>query len=363
MTDLIKTLLSSIETELQRQIARLDEPRTRPFHEMLTYHMGWTGEGAGPEAAGKRIRPLLVLLTCAASQNRREREERGETKEISAHSAVSAVNIPPRESWENALPAAACIELIHNFSLVHDDIQDQSPSRRGRPTVWKQWGMPQAINAGDALFILAHLALFDLHGKFPAEALFMTGNLLHQACLDLTRGQYLDISYEKRNSLSIQDYWPMISAKTAALLSACTQIGALLGGADEAAQDAYKNFGHYLGLAFQVQDDYLGIWGDEAVTGKSAASDLVEGKKSLPVLYGLEKKGPFARRWAEGPLSSDEVPALADQLAREGAKAFTQDTADQMTDLAMQSLRQADPQAEAGEALFELANLLLNRQS
>lgn len=335
MTNLIQLILPAIETELQRQIARLDEPRTRPFHEMLTYHMGWTGEGAGAEAMGKRIRPLLVLLTTASCG----------------------------ANWQFALPAAACMELIHNFSLVHDDIQDQSDLRRGRPTVWKKWGMPQAINAGDALFILAHLALFDLHGKFPAEAIFMTGNLLHQACLDLTRGQYLDISYEKRNSLSIQDYWPMISAKTAALLATCTEIGAVLGGVDEATQAAYRSFGHYLGLAFQVQDDILGIWGDSALTGKSTESDLAAGKKSLPVLYGLEKKGPFARRWAEGPLSSDEVPALADQLAREGAKAFTQDTADQMTDLAMQSLRQADPQAEAGEALFELTNRLLNRQS
>ncbi len=335
MTDLINTFLSSIESELQRQIARLDEPRTRPFHELLTYHMGWTGEGAGAEAMGKRIRPLLVLLTTASCG----------------------------ANWQFALPAAACIELIHNFSLVHDDIQDQSDLRRGRPTVWKKWGMPQAINAGDALFILAHLALFDLQGKFPAEAIFMTGNLLHQACLDLTRGQYLDISYEKRNSLAIQDYWPMISAKTAALLASCTEIGAVLGGVEEATRAAYRSFGHHLGLAFQVQDDYLGIWGDSALTGKSTESDLAAGKKSLPVLYGLEKKGLFARRWAEGPISSDEVPAVAAQLAREGAKDFTQDTADQMTNLAMQSLCQADPQAEAGEALFELTNRLLNRQS
>lgn len=335
MTNLIQLILPSIETELQRQIARLDEPRTRPFHEMLIYHMGWTGEGFGPKATGKRIRPLLVLLTTASCG----------------------------ANWQFALPAATCMELIHNFSLVHDDIQDQSDLRRGRPTVWKKWGMPQAINVGDALFILAHLALFDLHGKYPAEAIFTTGNILHQACLDLTRGQYLDISYEKRNSISTQDYWPMISAKTAALLASCTEIGAVLGGVDEATQAAYRSFGHYLGLAFQVQDDYLGIWGESALTGKSTESDLLVGKKSLPVLYGLEKKGLFARRWVEGQLSREEVPALAAQLAREGAQAFTQDTADQMTDLAMQSLRQADPQAEAGEALFELTNRLLKRQS
>jgi geranylgeranyl diphosphate synthase type I len=328
-------LLPAIEAELQHQVARLDEPRTRPFYEMLTYHMGWSGEGAGMEAQGKRIRPLLVLLTTAACE----------------------------ANWKFALPAAACVELIHNFSLVHDDIQDKSALRRGRSTVWKNWGEAHAINAGDALFILAHLSLYELKGKFTADAALKVEAVIDRACLDLTRGQYLDMSYESQSGLTIQDYWPMVAGKTAALLSACTQVGAILGNADESTQEAYRDFGHYLGLAFQVHDDYLGIWGDSALTGKSTDSDLVTGKKSLPVLYGLGKDGPFARRRAEGPLSAEEVPALAEQLAREGAKAFTQETADQMTDLALQSLRQANPQAEAGEALFELANLLSNRQS
>jgi geranylgeranyl diphosphate synthase type I len=330
-----ESILPAIESELQRQVARLDEPRTRPFYEMLTYHMGWTGEGAGMDAQGKRIRPRLVLLT-AASCN---------------------------ADWQSALPAAAAVELIHNFSLVHDDIQDKSDLRRGRPTVWRKWGEAHAINAGDALFILAHLALSELRDRFTAEVALKAEAVIDRACLDLTRGQYLDMSYESQSSLTIKDYWPMVAGKTAALLSACTQVGAILGNADESTQEAYRDFGHYLGLAFQVHDDYLGIWGDSALTGKSTDSDLLTGKKSLPVLYGLGKDGPFAQRRAEGPVSAEEVPTLAEQLAREGAKAFTQETADQMTDLALQSLRQANPQAEAGEELFELANLLLNRQS
>jgi geranylgeranyl diphosphate synthase type I len=330
-----ESILPAIESELQRQVARLDEPRTRPFYEMLTYHMGWTGEGAGMEAQGKRIRPRLVLLT-AASCN---------------------------ADWQSALPAAAAVELIHNFSLVHDDIQDNSDLRRGRSTVWRKWGEAYAINAGDALFILAHLALSELRDRFTAEVALKAEAVIDRACLDLTRGQYLDMSYESQSGLTIKDYWPMVAGKTAALLSACTQVGAILGNADESTQEAYRDFGHYLGLAFQVHDDYLGIWGDSALTGKSTDSDLVTGKKSLPVLYGLGKDGPFARRRAEGPVSAEEVPTLADQLAREGAKVFTQETADQMTDLALQSLRQANPQADAGEELFELANLLLNRQS
>jgi len=330
----IKSLLPHIELALQKQVSRLDQPRTKLFHEMLTYHMGWTGEGSGPEATGKRIRPLLVLLTTAACG----------------------------VEWQPALPAAAAVELVHNFSLVHDDIQDNSPKRRGRDTVWTKWGMPMAINVGDALFVLSNQAIVDLKENYPAEIVVKAAEILHNTCLELTRGQYLDMSYEGRKDLSVEDYWPMISGKTSALLLACCQIGALLGGADEEKQEAYRSFGHYLGLAFQVQDDILGIWGDEKVIGKSVASDLIEGKNSLPVLAGLKKKGKFAERWAQGPIKPDEVEELARILASEDGYGYAKEASIQMTDMAINSLREADPQGEAGEALFELANRLLNRE-
>ena len=328
-----KTLLSQIEQELQKQISRLDNPRTKSFHEMLTYHMGWTGEGAGPEATGKRIRPLLVLLSTAACE----------------------------ADWQSALPAAAAVELVHNFSLVHDDIQDNSDKRRGRPTTWVKWGAPMAINAGDALFVISNQAIIDLKQSYSAEVVVRAAEILHNTCLDLTRGQFLDMSHEERPDLGVDDYWPMVAGKTAALLSACCHIGALLGGADELTQEAYRSFGHYLGLAFQVQDDILGIWGDEALTGKSAASDLVEGKKSLPVLAGLGANGKFASRWKQGPIQSAEVEEFARILATEGGYEKANDAAKQMTDLALMSLREADPEGEAGAALFNLTDKLLKR--
>ncbi|NWG06154.1 MAG: polyprenyl synthetase family protein [Chloroflexi bacterium] len=329
----IKPFLSDIELELQRQVARLDKPHTRLFYEMLTYHMGWTGEGAGPEATGKRIRPLMVLLTASACGT----------------------------DWRPALPAAAAVELVHNFSLVHDDIQDNSPKRRGRDTVWVKWGAPMAINVGDALFVMSNQAIIDLKKTYPAETVMKAAEILHNTCLDLTSGQFLDMSYEERTDLKVEDYWPMISGKTAALLSACCRIGAVLGGADEEKEEVYRSYGHYLGLAFQVQDDILGIWGDEKVTGKSAASDLVEGKNSLPVLIGLGKKRKFAERWAKGSIQAEEVDEIARLLASEGGYGEAKEVSIQMTDMAINSLREADPQGEAGEALFELTNKLLNR--
>jgi len=335
----IKPLLSHIELELQKQVSRLDSPRTKAFHEMLTYHMGWTGESAGPDATGKRIRPLMVLLTCRASRG----AEGGD------------------DAWQSALPAAAAVELVHNFSLVHDDIQDNSDKRRGRSTTWVKWGAPMAINVGDALFVLSNQAIIDLKENYPAEVVVKAAEILHNSCLELTCGQFLDMSYEEKTDLGIDDYWPMVAGKTAALLSASCHIGALLGGADDSLQEAYRSFGHYLGLAFQVQDDILGIWGDEGLTGKSAASDLKEGKKSLPVMAGLSANGKFAARWKQGPIQSAEVQELARVLASEGAYEKANDAAKQMTDLALMSLREADPQGEAGEALFELADKLLKR--
>jgi geranylgeranyl diphosphate synthase type I len=327
-------MLPAIEAELQRQIARLDEPHTRPFYDMLTYHMGWTGDGAGPEATGKRIRPLMLLLTVASCSM----------------------------EWLHAVSGAAAVELVHNFSLVHDDIQDNSDKRRGRFATWKIWGAPMAINVGDSLFVLSNQSMMDLEGHYPADAILKAATVLHNTCLDLTRGQFLDMSYEEREDLGVEDYWPMIAGKTASLLSACCHIGSILGGTDESKQDAYRSFGHAVGLAFQVQDDILGIWGDEAITGKSAASDLLEGKKSLPVLHGLSQEGKFAKRWSRGPIQPDEVEEIAKLLASEGSYEYTHGMSRQLTTLALDSLRETDPQGEAGEALMELANKLMKRE-
>jgi len=282
----------------------------------------------------KRIRPLLVLLTVAAAGS----------------------------EWQLGLPAAAAVELLHNFSLIHDDIQDQSHLRRGRETVWVRWGIAQALNAGDTLFTLAQIALLRLEETVSSEVAMQALHVFQQASLSLTQGQYLDLAYEARGDLSLEAYWPMVSGKTAALLSACTQIGALAAQAQPTACEAYRLFGRLLGLAFQAQDDLLGIWGDEALTGKSAQSDLISGKKSLPVLYGLAKHDAFAKRWTNGPLAAAEVPGLARLLEEEGARDFVQDQANQLTDQALDALAEAQPQGEAGQALFSLAKRLLSRQ-
>lgn len=329
----------AIENELIHQVARLDEVRTRKFHAMLTYHMGWSGEGAGPQAAGKRIRPLITLLAMAAVSNRESDID-----------------------WLRAVPAATAIELVHNFSLVHDDIQDNSALRRGRRTVWAVWGEPMAINAGDALFVLANQSILDLRLEYPAEMVIQAAKIFSNSCLDLTKGQYLDMSYEERDDLTLEDYWPMVGGKTSSLLSACTHLGALLGYAKDEKQESYRLFGYHLGLAFQVQDDILGIWGEEALTGKSSASDLVEGKNSLPILFALEKNSQFAVRWRQGPITSEEVATVAKLLEDEGAKTYAQQVAEAEMTRALEYLHQADPQGEAGQALLGLAKLLLERK-
>ena len=340
-----QTMLQVIEKELQQQIARLDQPRTKQFHEMLTYHMGWSGEGAGSEATGKRIRPLLVLLSTASLLD----------EELEGKNGVGI-------GWLHAKSAAAAIELIHNFSLVHDDIQDNSDKRRGRQTVWVKWGASMAINVGDALFVIANQAILDLANHYPADVVVKASSILNNSCLDLTRGQFLDMSYEERNDLGIEEYWPMIGGKTSALLSACTHIGALLGNAGEAEQEAYRQFGYHLGLAFQVQDDILGIWGDEAMTGKSAASDLVKGKNSLPVLYALGRPGKFSARWKQGPITAGEVESIAAHLEEAGARKYAEEIAEIETQRALAYLKKANPRGIAGESIFNLANMLLKRE-
>lgn len=331
---LIKQHQTEIEEELKAALQPISEAVYTGLHAMMAYHLGWEGPGAGPKASGKRVRPLLVTLTCAAAGG----------------------------DWRRALPAATAVELIHNFSLLHDDIEDNSPVRRGRPTVWTQWGIPQAINTGDSMFSLAHLALHRLEGNSDVETTLKAARILENTCLKLTQGQFLDIAYESREDLSLDDYWPMVSGKTAALIAACTELGALAAGVSNHTRTRYRDFGLNLGLAFQVLDDYLGIWGKPSKTGKSAASDLLEGKKSLPVLFGLSRGGEFASRWARGPIQPDEVTGLAATLAQEGAQSYTQESANRLTDLALQALQDANPQGEAGQCLSHLARQLLQRE-
>ncbi len=327
-------VLPEVEAALQKTISMAGGPGLDEMHGMLAYHMGWQGEGAGAEARGKRIRPLLVLL-CAAGAG---------------------------GDWRNAVPGGAAVELIHNFSLVHDDIQDESPTRRGRATVWSIWGVAQALNAGDTLFSLAQISLLDMAERVSPEAALIASRTLHHACLELTKGQYLDLSYEGRRDLGVEDYWPMVKGKTAALICTSTYIGALAAKADERTCAEYQDFGENLGLAFQVLDDILGIWGDATRLGKSTASDLVSGKKSLPVLFGLDRGGLFAERWMGGEIQPEEVPALAAELEVEGGRQYAQEHADRLTKLALEALDRAKPVGEAGEALHELADILLKRQ-
>ena len=331
----IDEMLIVIEENLKTQVQRsTNQPGMDGLQSMLAYHMGWEGEGAGLEARGKRLRPLLVSLCCAACG----------------------------EDWRISLPAASAVELLHNFSLLHDDIEDNSPLRRGRPTVWKQWGIPHAINAGDAMFTLAHLAILDFKNTLPAFKVLQCCHLFQTACLTLTQGQYLDISFEQLKDVNLDDYWQMISGKTAALLACCCELGALAGGANSEMQMYYRQFGLSLGLAFQAMDDILGIWGEIQMTGKSTKSDLATGKKSLPVLYGLSLRGTFYQRWRNGKVPSDEVAIATEVLTDEGANDYAQKFADRLTEDAMCALANAHPSSQVGLELKGLTESLLRRK-
>ena len=331
----IKRMQPQIETELRSVLHDAGDAQTAEMGAMFAYHLGWEGDGAGPEAQGKRIRSLLVLLSAGAAGG----------------------------DWTAALPAAAAVELIHNFSLIHDDIQDQSRVRRGRPTVWTKWGTAQAINAGDAMYTLAYFAVSRLEKTASPVLALQAYTRLEKACLNLTRGQYLDMAYETCGELAVDDYWPMVEGKTAALLETCTGLGSLIGGAPARQVAKFEEFGRYLGLAFQVLDDWLGLWGNAALTGKSTESDLVSGKKTLPVLYGLARREEFAKRWAQGPVSPPEAEQVAALLAREGAKDYTQQTADRLTRLALDALHDAAQPSDLTDALLDLSSRLLQRKS
>jgi geranylgeranyl diphosphate synthase type I len=334
-------LLPLIEEDLQK-VVRVPHHSLAPYYGMLRYHLGWVDEMLQPvqSNSGKRLRPLLCLLACKAAGG----------------------------DAQQALPAASALELVHNFSLVHDDIQDVSHFRRGRRTVWDIWGTAHGINVGDGLFVLARLALHRLAERGVPQARQQAASMaLDQACLALCEGQYFDMTFEESLDVDLDQYLWMIRHKTAALLAASAQLGAIVATDDASKVDHYCRFGENLGMAFQIQDDILGAWGDPQVTGKSAATDIRDKKKTLPVVYALNHPDHAAARQLaglhaqEGPLDEAGIEAALDLLDGLGALQYSQEMAESYYRQALESLDETGGTNAARSTLRELSASLLGR--
>ena len=251
----------AIDQEIRDVLAQAD-PALQPFYGMMRYHLGLDGQRPG---GGKRMRPLMCVLVYEALAG----------------------------DAQAALPAAAALELLHNFTLIHDDIEDQDPTRHHRPTVWSVWGVPQAINTGDGMYAVSRLAVQRLRERsFPADRILDFACLIDQACVRVCEGQFLDISFESRTDVTVERYRSMAAKKTGALIAACAEGAAVLATDDRQVRASLARFGEAFGQAFQAYDDLLGIWATTERTGKLEMQDLVKRKKTLPVVLAFEKATP-----------------------------------------------------------------------
>ncbi|HEU0028970.1 MAG TPA: polyprenyl synthetase family protein [Ktedonobacterales bacterium] len=315
----------------------------------IEYHLGWRATDLSPEEGnpGKRLRPTLALL--------------------------AAELVGGLQAVARALPAAVAVELIHNFSLIHDDIEDGDEARHYRPTLWKIWGQAQAINSGDALYSLARMRIWELP-RLGVEPLLVVrlAERVDQTCLELCEGQHLDMSFEGQRDVTEAMYLDMIGRKTAALMSCAAELGARIGAPeDEALGDQLGAFGRALGLAFQLRDDVLGIWA-AAELGKSEAGDVRRKKMTLPVIHALEhaeradREALAAIYAGSGPATDEQVAQALGILGRSGARQRAYGALREQLDIATAALertRQAapprgEPTREAGEALMSLVDFI-----
>ena len=308
----LQALVEDTEAEILRVLDRHD-PITAGAYDQIRYHLGLDG---GDGVKGKRVRPLLGLL---------------------AYASIAGDHL-------RALPGAAAVELGHNFSLVHDDIEDSDVERHHRPTLWAVHGIPQAINTGDLLFSLSRIALHRLSDLgFSDSKVLRLMRLYDRTCVALCEGQYLDIATASAaKPMSVELYFEMIGRKTAALIAASIEAGALLATDDDHVIGRYRRFGWALGLAFQLNDDLLGIWGDELATGKQP-TDVARRKKTLPVLYAFEHAGPedrerLATLYALTTPGDADIREIVTILERTGARDYTRTQARRYRDDALAEL-------------------------
>jgi len=343
---------------MRAQVERLRGPGGGLISRMLAHHLGWEapqGMGKTPatpagkpatssagkpaiQPAGKLVRPRLCLLSCRAVGG----------------DAFAAV------------PAAAAVELIHTFSLIHDDIEDRDEMRRGRPTVWKVWGEAQGINAGDCLYSLAYAVLGEADGRAgEAPRRLRAVAVLSEACVRLCEGQAHDIALQSQEDISEAEYLDMVGRKTGAIMAAAAHMGALVGGASDEHAGAFRQFGLQLGVAFQIRDDILGIWGDPQKTGKPVGSDLSRKRCSYPVIWGLaqtrgrDRDAILAARDEPSPAALGEAAAALERL---GARARADELAAQVHRQAWAALEGLELEPRAAEELRQLTEFLTSRE-
>ncbi len=292
--------------------------------EIIQYHFNWGVEARGSIQGGKRLRPLILLLVCES---------------------VGGV-------IEKALPAASAVEFIHNFSLIHDDIEDHDEYRHGKETVWKKFGVEKAINAGDALFSLAFLSLGQMEER-SNELL----RRLSSTCAMLTGGQDMDLEFETKRNITLEDYLLMIQGKTASLFKTSCEMGSILGQGEIEEQEALSNFGNQLGLAFQIRDDWLGLWGEPALTGKKAANDLLTAKKTFPILYAIQEKSELLDLYLR-EVRQENIDEMIQIIASTGASEYTTDYIDKLLDNAKNNLRKLTRVNQATETLESLIEII-----
>ena len=327
---------------IREAIAQHISSRAERLAAMLEYHLGWRGVElerlAKPAPAGKKLRPALVLLVSQAVS--------GEITSAAQH-------------------AAAAVELVHNFSLVHDDIQDRSELRRHRPTLWSLWGMPQAINAGDALFALAQVVVVQDDSTLAAQL----ANELNRTALLLSEGQFLDIDLQQGDTpVTLEAYEAMIARKTGVLFACACRMGAMAAGASAEATEAFAAYGLELGLAFQEQDDLLGVWGRSAETGKPDAADIIERKRGLPAAMALSL--PDAPEWlrtayleTDGELSQDTVGRIIAHFDQLELRTAIEQRVQVRYRNALDSLEAADAREPARSHLAAICETLVSRRT
>ncbi|GAA1567074.1 MULTISPECIES: polyprenyl synthetase family protein [Kribbella] len=322
-----------VEPSLRNVLSRLDD-HTRLI---ASYHFGWCDTDGRPMtgSSGKAIRPGLTLLV-----------------------AEAVCGTP-----EPGIPGGVAVELVHNFSLIHDDLMDRDTRRRHRRTVWSVWGDATAILVGDALACLADEVLDECDSPYAARA----GHALAVATRELIRGQVLDLAFEQRDDVGMDECVDMALGKTGSLLGASAELGAILAGADPAVCEEFRSYGRELGLAFQLVDDLLGIWGEPEKTGKPVFSDLRAHKKTLPVVWSLEYGGTYGQELADwlakpGVPSEDDVQRAAVLVERAGGREWALAEAGERVRRAGRALYLAGVDA-AGRAPFdELSRFVAERQ-